>query len=165
MATHSFTFIYSIILQCSGHNGGRRVGGHLQSPWFEWPPCGVLYCIYFYNKPRPSPPPWKTVIYILYIELPRSPSGYFKPLLNPGGGFRCETAIAHGWIGQAYEFLRNRQNQAHRDRRGWFSIHAKHGLLDRRRGQLDFFIFLTRLLYGEVTLRPIYRTNQKRLCE
>jgi hypothetical protein len=37
-----------------------------------------------------------------------------------------------GWIGHASQFLCNRQNHAHRDRRGLFSIHTKHGLLNRR---------------------------------
>jgi hypothetical protein len=30
---------------------------------------------------------------LLYIELSRSSDGYFKPLLNPGGGFTSETAV------------------------------------------------------------------------
>jgi hypothetical protein len=30
---------------------------------------------------------------LLYIELSRSSSGYFKALLDPGGGFRSETAV------------------------------------------------------------------------
>ena len=29
----------------------------------------------------------------LYLELSRSPNGYFKPLLDPGGGFNSETAV------------------------------------------------------------------------
>ena len=29
---------------------------------------------------------------LLYIELSRSSNGYFKPLLDPGGGFTSETA-------------------------------------------------------------------------
>jgi hypothetical protein len=28
-----------------------------------------------------------------YIEVSRSPSGYFKPLLDPDGGFNSETAV------------------------------------------------------------------------
>jgi hypothetical protein len=31
---------------------------------------------------------------LLYLELSRSSNGYFKPLLDPGGGFRSETAVA-----------------------------------------------------------------------
>jgi hypothetical protein len=30
---------------------------------------------------------------LLHTELPRSPSGFFKPPLDPGGGFRSETAV------------------------------------------------------------------------
>jgi hypothetical protein len=43
---------------------------------------------------------------LLYIELSRSPSGYFKPLLDPGGGFRSETALTkpfRKWNG--YKFI------------------------------------------------------------
>jgi hypothetical protein len=29
---------------------------------------------------------------LLHVELSRSPSGNFKPLLDPGGGFNSETA-------------------------------------------------------------------------
>jgi hypothetical protein len=32
-------------------------------------------------------------ILYLYIELSRIPNGYFTPLLDPGGGFRSETAV------------------------------------------------------------------------
>jgi hypothetical protein len=31
---------------------------------------------------------------LFYIGLSRSPSGYFKPLLDPDGGFNSETAVA-----------------------------------------------------------------------
>jgi hypothetical protein len=47
----------------------------------------------------------------------------------------------YGWIGQAYEFLCNRQNHAHRDRRGLFSIHKKYGLLNRHPKKVSFFNF------------------------
>ena len=30
---------------------------------------------------------------LLYMELSRSSNGFFKPLLDPGGGFRSETAV------------------------------------------------------------------------
>jgi hypothetical protein len=49
--------------------------------------------------------------------------------------------VRYGWIGQAWEFLCNRQNQAHRDRRGLFSIHTKYGLLNRRPKNISFFGF------------------------
>jgi hypothetical protein len=48
---------------------------------------GVFY-IYFCNhahRPRLEK--------LLYIEPPRSSNGHFKPLLDPGGGFRIETAV------------------------------------------------------------------------
>jgi hypothetical protein len=30
---------------------------------------------------------------LLYLQLSRSPNGFFKPLLDPGGGFRSEMAV------------------------------------------------------------------------
>ena len=30
---------------------------------------------------------------LLYLELSRSPNGFFKALLDPGGGFTSETAV------------------------------------------------------------------------
>ena len=47
----------------------------------------------------------------------------------------------YGWIGQACEFLCNRQNHARRDRRGLFSIHKKFGLLNRRPKKVSIFNF------------------------
>jgi hypothetical protein len=46
-----------------------------------------------------------------------------------------------GWIGRASQFLCNRQNHARRDRRGLFSIHTKHGLLNRRPKKASVFNF------------------------
>jgi hypothetical protein len=57
-----------------------------------------------------------------------------------------------------------RRDHAHRDRRGLFSIHTKYGLLNRLPTKVSFSI-LTRFLYRAVTSRPIYRTNQRRLCK
>jgi hypothetical protein len=47
-----------------------------------------FFCTYFYNHAH------RLCLenYILHIELPRSSNGYFKPLLDPGGGFTSETA-------------------------------------------------------------------------
>jgi hypothetical protein len=70
----------------------------------------------------------------------------------------------YGWIGKDRDFLCVRQNITHRDRRGLFSIHKNMGSWIAAR-KIYFFFILTRFLYGEVTPRPIYRTNQKRLCE
>ena len=61
-----------------------------QSPVSSWTP-GVFYT-YFYNHSRRL-----RLEKLLYLELPRSPSEYFKPLLDPGGGFRSETL--HGRFG------------------------------------------------------------------
>jgi hypothetical protein len=47
----------------------------------------------------------------------------------------------YGWIGYASQFLCNRQNHAHRDRRGLFSIHTKYGLLNRRPKKVSLFNF------------------------
>jgi hypothetical protein len=47
----------------------------------------------------------------------------------------------YGWIGQACEFLCNRQNHAHRNRRDLFSIHTKYGNLNRRPKKVSFFDF------------------------
>jgi hypothetical protein len=88
-----------------------------------------------------------------------------KSVPLPNGHGRYSTySNRYGWIGQACEFLCNRQNHVHRDRRGLFFIHKIYGLLNRHPKKVSFLI-LTRFLHGEVTPRPIYRTNQKRLCE
>jgi hypothetical protein len=51
----------------------------------SWTP-GVFYT-YFYNHARRL-----HLEKLLYTELSRISSGYFKPLLDPGGGFNSETA-------------------------------------------------------------------------
>ena len=63
----------------------------VQFPSFKWAP-GV-FCTYIYNHTH-SPRLEK----LLYTGLSRSPSGYFKQLLGPGGrfahdGFRSKTAV------------------------------------------------------------------------
>jgi hypothetical protein len=40
----------------------------------------------------PIAPALKSYKYDIYLELSRSSNGYFKPLLDPGGGFNSETA-------------------------------------------------------------------------
>jgi hypothetical protein len=52
----------------------------------SWTP-GVFYT-YFYNHAHRL-----RLEKLLYLELSRSPNGYFKPLLEPGGGFRSEMAV------------------------------------------------------------------------
>jgi hypothetical protein len=49
-----------------------------------------VFYTYFYNHARRH-----RLEKLLYIEqsISRSPSGYFKPLLDPGGGFTSETAV------------------------------------------------------------------------
>jgi hypothetical protein len=62
-----------------------------------------------------------------------------RPLRNR---FGSETATnLYGWIGHERDFLCTRQNLAHRDRRGLFSIHKKYGLLNRRPKKDSFFYF------------------------
>jgi hypothetical protein len=48
-----------------------------------------VYYTYFYNHARRLRLEKK----LLYIELSRSSNRYFKPLLDPGGGFRSETGV------------------------------------------------------------------------
>jgi hypothetical protein len=52
----------------------------------SWAP-GVFYT-YSYNHARRL-----RLEKVLYIGLPRISNGYFKPLLDPGGGFTSETAV------------------------------------------------------------------------
>jgi hypothetical protein len=52
----------------------------------SWAP-GVFYT-YFYNHARHL-----RLENLLYLELSRSSNGFFKPLLEPGGGFKSETAV------------------------------------------------------------------------
>ena len=51
----------------------------------SWTP--RAFCTYFYNYARRL-----RLEKLLWIELSRSSNGYFKPLLDPGGGFTSETA-------------------------------------------------------------------------
>jgi hypothetical protein len=54
---------------------------HLHSSWTP----GVFYT-YFYNHAYRL-----RLEKLLYLELSRSPNGFFKVLLDPGGSSRCET--------------------------------------------------------------------------
>jgi hypothetical protein len=56
------------------------------SPFHSSPTPGV-FCKYFYNHARRL-----RLEKLLYLGLSRSSNGYFKPLLDPGGGFTSETA-------------------------------------------------------------------------
>jgi hypothetical protein len=60
------------------------------------PPTPGVFYTYFYNHGHRL-----RLEKLLYIELPRSSSGYFKPLLDPGGGFT--TAVS-----ELIRLLRNR---------------------------------------------------------
>ena len=62
----------------------RNISG-LDLVWV-WAP--QLFYTYFYNHAHRL-----RHEKLLYTEVSRSPSGYFKPLLDPGGGFRSETAF------------------------------------------------------------------------
>jgi hypothetical protein len=57
---------------------------NISHPHSSGPP-GV-FCIYFYNHARRL-----RLEKLLYLELSRSPNGFFKGLLDPGGGFNNET--------------------------------------------------------------------------
>jgi hypothetical protein len=48
---------------------------------------GVFYTYFYKHAHRPR------LEKLLYLEPSRSPSGCFKQLLDPGGGFRSETAV------------------------------------------------------------------------
>jgi hypothetical protein len=47
---------------------------------------GVFYTFFYNHAHRPR------LEKLLYLELSRSPNGFFKPLLDPGGGFNSKTA-------------------------------------------------------------------------
>jgi hypothetical protein len=51
-------------------------------------PTPRVFYTYFYNHARRL-----RFEKLLYLEVFRSSNGYFKPLLDPGGGFRSETAV------------------------------------------------------------------------
>jgi hypothetical protein len=70
-----------------GIGAGRKAIGtqHVSPPVSRGTP-GVFYT-YFYNHARRL-----RLGKPLYLELSRSCSGFFKPLLDPGGGFNSETA-------------------------------------------------------------------------
>jgi hypothetical protein len=63
--------------------------GHISTPvnLVQSSTIGVFYT-YFYNHAHRL-----GLEKLLYIELSRSSNGYFKPLLDPGGGFISETAV------------------------------------------------------------------------
>jgi hypothetical protein len=56
---------------------------HVDSSWTP----GVFYA-YFYNHALRL-----RLEKLLYLELSRSPGRFLKPLLDPGSGFRSETAV------------------------------------------------------------------------
>jgi hypothetical protein len=58
---------------------------NISHPHSSWTP-GVFYT-YFYNHARRL-----RLEKLLYLELSRSPSGFLKVILDPGGGFTSETA-------------------------------------------------------------------------
>ena len=63
---------------------GRCYVSHRHSRWS----LGVFYT-YFYNHARRL----RIEKLLYYLELSRSSSGYFKPLLDPGGSFASKTAV------------------------------------------------------------------------
>ena len=54
-----------------------------QSPSFETEPRGILHTFLYSNHDRRL-----RLEKLSYLELSRSSNGFFKPLLDPGGGFR-----------------------------------------------------------------------------
>jgi hypothetical protein len=58
-----------------------------------------VFCTYFYNHAHRL-----RLETLLYLELSRSSNGFFKPLLDPGGGFNSETAERRfqKWNGQKF---------------------------------------------------------------
>jgi hypothetical protein len=71
-----YTCIYSIYL-CIHYISGLNLVSTPQ----------VFYTCFYNHAHRPR------LEKLLYIQLSRSSNGFFKPLLDPGGGFRSETAI------------------------------------------------------------------------
>jgi hypothetical protein len=77
----------------SGYGGNTQIyeliyiSAPVTVPLIQVGPLGAFYT-YFYNHARRL-----RLEKLLYRELSRSPSGYFKPLLDPGDGFRSETAV------------------------------------------------------------------------
>jgi hypothetical protein len=74
---------------CTKYHGGPTritVADTLyQPPWFELNPRGIYK--YFCNHARRL-----RIEKLLGLELSSSPNRFFKPLLEPGGGFTSETA-------------------------------------------------------------------------
>ena len=78
---------YKPIRRPSGDTGnvGRLRLKDVSPPLSSWTP-GVFYT-YFYNHARRL-----RLEKLLCLGLSRSSNGFFKPLLDPGGGFTSETA-------------------------------------------------------------------------
>jgi hypothetical protein len=69
-----------------GFNSGLKRPLHASGVNSSWTP-GVFYK-YFYNHACRL-----RLEKLLFIELSRSSNGFLKVLLDPGGGFRSETAV------------------------------------------------------------------------
>jgi hypothetical protein len=65
-----------------------------------------VFCTCFYNLARRLR---LEKLLLLHLELSRSSIGYFKPLLDPGGGFASETA--ENWNGRYVNFLEAKRLQ------------------------------------------------------
>ena len=86
-----------------GRLNGHYAGSVLNKPVaiIQDRPPGVFHTTYFYNhahRLRVEKPLWTIIPTVeLYctaqVGLSGSSSGYFKPLLDPGGGFSSKTAV------------------------------------------------------------------------
>ena len=76
-------FMCGKLVLCKRHT---RAEAHISGLDLVWAP--QLFCRCFYNHAHRL-----RLEKRLYLELPRSSNGFLKPLLDPDGGFRSETAV------------------------------------------------------------------------
>jgi hypothetical protein len=74
---------------CACYMQNAAAASEISPPDSSWT-SGVFYT-YFYNHAHRL-----RLEKLLYLELSRSPNGFLKVLLDPGGGFTSETAADHG---------------------------------------------------------------------
>jgi hypothetical protein len=70
---------------------------HISELYSSWTPV-VFYTCFYNHAHRPR------LENLLCTKLPRSSSGYFKPLLDPGGGFTSKTAARRFQKRGGYKF-------------------------------------------------------------
>jgi hypothetical protein len=86
---HTHIYIYRYILYITTYIYNNIYIYIYQSPCFELDP--RVFYTYFYNHAHRL-----RLEKLLYLELSRSPNGFFLVLLDPGGGFTSETAARNG---------------------------------------------------------------------